>query len=147
MLDGILALLLGVIFIFVGLVILLLTIYGYIKAHQSKNWPSVDGVIINSTIVSSGIDDLPSFEVSYEYHVDGVRYTGWNTSPSGIIENVPKALKKYPKNANVRVFYNPSKHDDALLELEANPKVIIQVKMGICFGFIAGGYFLYRWWT
>lgn len=146
MVDGILALLLGTIFIFIGLVILLLTVYGYIKGHHSKNWPSVDGVITDSKI-ESGIDDIPGFDVSYAYYVNGVKYIGRNTSPSGIIENVPKALKKYPKDAKVRVFYNPSKHDDALLELEARPKIIIQVKVGIFFSFVAGAYFLYRWWA
>lgn len=146
MADGILPLLLGVIFIFIGLVILLLAASGYIKGQKSKNWPSVNGVIIESR-VESGIDDIPSFDVSYVYYVDNVKYTGRNTTPSGIIKNPQKALKQYPKNSNVEVFYNPSKHDDALLKLEKHSQIPIQVKMAIFFSFIAGGYFLYQWWA
>lgn len=144
MADDILALFLGVIFIFIGLVILLLAAYGYIEGGKSKNWPSTNGVIIESKI-ESGIDDIPSFDVSYEYYVDGIKYTGRNTTPSGIINNPQKALQQYPKNSNVQVFYNPSKHEDALLELEKHPQILIQVKVAIIFSFLAGGYFLYRW--
>lgn len=146
MIDGIFALLLGLVFIFSGLVILWFIVHGYNMVRPSSKWLSVDGVIIESRIDSIG-DDLASFDVAYEYYVNEVKYIGSNVSPFGVVENVQKALKKYPKGANVQVFYQSSKHDCALLELGYNPRIVNQMKVAFCFSFLVGVYLVYRWWA
>lgn len=117
------------IFIGVAIVFLLFGAASAFKTFQSQSWPSVQGEITYSDIhrqMSTGVtkrnkDIAPSYSPSlrYVYYVNNVRHEGSRVTLlgwSGSASQARAALKPYPKGARVQVYYNPSNHDDALLE-------------------------------
>lgn len=72
------------VFIGVGLIALGVGVWMMIKSLRSEHWPVTDGVILSAEIKSHSGEhgNTYSAEVTYDYHVGGVGYTG-KKSPSG----------------------------------------------------------------
>ncbi len=106
---------------------------------SSKNWPSVSGTIIKSSIIQKREWDSKKKKykntfypnLQYTYGVNGVNYVGSRITFSDYASNSRKAirkiLRKYPNGAQVKVYYNPK-----------NPaKSVLEKRLGI------GGYMLF----
>jgi hypothetical protein len=105
------------------------------KAKANLSWPSVEGRIVRSEIItteswSSSLNSLQrlySPEVEYEYTVPGqiltdqmftgenikIGITGSSASDKAYAE---RYLAKYPVGKTVPVFFDPSKPQDSILE-------------------------------
>lgn len=101
------------------------------RAGDSQSWPSTTGRISSASIKeSTSTDDDGSVSVAfypaveYNYQVNDVRYTGRRLSFGGIQARSSRkpamaALERYPEDAEVTVYYNPAKPEDAVLERKA----------------------------
>jgi len=119
----------GVCFLFfvIGIFIMIAGIRNRKKAEESTSWPSVQGTIIKAWVETQEHEDddgsktithFPRWE--YEYSVSGMTYTSENISFGGTRgsnreSEAREALKQYPLNSQVRVFYNPSNSEEATL--------------------------------
>ncbi|QDV15521.1 hypothetical protein Pan153_01350 [Gimesia panareensis] len=121
-----LVLFIGFVFIFVG----------YLMAYQkglpllerakaSKEWPTTDGVVLESKIESHHSSNSSSStyspKVIYRYEVEGQEFKGdtvWfgNDVSTSDRSMSSKTVKKYPVQKNVTVYYDPAEPAVAVLE-------------------------------
>jgi len=97
------------------------------KAEASQAWPSVPGVILTSEVkrtMSTDDDGNTDYSyhpaVSYSYQVNGQPYESKLMAFGGVVghSNPTKAqeqLKPFPVGAQVPVFFNPEKPQEAVL--------------------------------
>jgi hypothetical protein len=112
----------------IGLFLVLGNFFMIRSIRETKNrenavltWPNVTGKIgISEKRVHLDDDHTPvDFpHVSYIYEVDGKTYRSSNILPGGEIGgvNVESTLARYPKGADVTVYYDPHNPKDAVLE-------------------------------
>lgn len=91
------------------------------KANASLHWPSADGVIaVSGTAEAMGDDGFLIPFVSYTYRVGKSGfYSDRLAFPSGGAEPPKKARKivdRYPAGKQVKVYYNPARPGEAVLE-------------------------------
>ena len=97
-------------------------LYRQSVSKAALSWPSVQGKIKSSKIHydSSYSKADPTPWVEYTYDVDGKTYKSMNISPDGIVTNSQQLaddlMARYPKGAEVTVYYNPSNPSKACLE-------------------------------
>ncbi|MDG9924616.1 MULTISPECIES: DUF3592 domain-containing protein [unclassified Pseudomonas] len=96
-----------------------------LEMGDSREWPTVEGVITESHITRtteqrSSVRYEYEVRVQYSYNVDGVGYTSdrlrirrtrysWET-------NAQRELAEYPVGQRVRVYYNPKEPERSLLK-------------------------------
>ena len=114
-----------IVFTGIGIVIALFSYSAYKTSVESKDWPTVDGVIIKSEIEqqtsTSGegsnkkttVKSLP--QIVYQYQISGLPYECTKISFSSSSGNASKIVSQYPKGKTVRVYYNPAKPKQAVL--------------------------------
>lgn len=96
------------------------TVYGWViivKARRTRTWPSVEGVIEESSPTSEENDLLPHIEFSYT--VQGLSRRRAQEFPKDLVpgqEFRETFVRKYPQGARVAVYYDPSAPDRATLE-------------------------------
>jgi hypothetical protein len=100
--------------------ITLLTGYAHELRHSpdSSNWPSVDGVVTESSVQSGGTHGRSYYpSVRYEYAVNGVRYRGSRITFQGReTGNQQRVVDRYPVGSVVRVHYRESDPGYSVLE-------------------------------
>lgn len=121
------------------------------KGTRSQSWPKVSGRILSSGVrVLSGAGGgqegggVPSVlagpDLSYEYEVEGQRYTGSVVSFAGTrptFGGANEIAELYPAGASVTVWYDPEDPECAVLEPGAGNVPYVQMILGV--GLIAGG--------
>ena len=126
---------LTVLFCGIGIVLLLISRRNKKKAAASLSWPETTGRVIKSTIDIGydvmGSDDsqgesqpMYSAAVSYTYQVDDMLYTSDRISFGGKSsyskpDKAETEIAKYPEGSRVSVFFNPQRHEEAVLERTA----------------------------
>jgi len=122
LLVGFVLLLIGAIFLVVGLV-------AAKRAKAAQSWPVIPGTVLSSQVVehestdSEGSSSI-SYEprVEYQYIVMGQSYTARRVAFGANSFDYKKASEiaaRYPVGAQVSVHYNPDKVSDATLETGA----------------------------
>ena len=112
-----------------------LFIWGFQRAAaRTRTWPTVAGQIASSGIHefheleqnehSSRWQTLYRPEVTYNYELAGIRYTGDKVNMGGTVSASTDALArrvaaKYPVGAAVEVHYNPGNPAESVLEPRA----------------------------
>jgi hypothetical protein len=97
-------------------------IYMQNASKAALNWPSVQGKIKSSRIHyrSSYSKAEPTPWVEYTYDVGGKTYKSMTISPDGMQTNnqqqAEEIVARYPKGADISVYYNPSNPSKACLE-------------------------------
>lgn len=108
---------------------------GIAAGRESKNWPTVPGRVVASEVERETSrervdrrDGVTRYRrkvswiprITYEYDVNGERFTGRNVyifqmrySQRRTAENV---VRRYPKDKEVSVHYNPENPDKAVLQ-------------------------------
>lgn len=138
-----------------GAVLLVAGLFAQQGGVASESWPSTTGTITLSKMRSktSG-GGKPSKRVSittyetefeYAYTVDGVDYVGSRVSPfrfQGSKESALEAIAKYPKGAEVPVYYNPERPSRSFLEPGFSWPAMIMTGIGaalmaVCFLVVA----------
>ena len=140
-------------FILIGLSCIVFGIWTLAKAHSSRSWPSVIGIIQSSDIGSLGPRDKDtSYKpvIRYSYTVNGNDFSTsvicfGLESYSGSIDFAEGYVGKYPSGKRVDVFYNPFSPSIAVLEPGVSPRSFIPIQFG--FMFVAAGVaFLMLYW-
>jgi hypothetical protein len=109
------------IFILVSLVGLALTIYGTsisLNAYRTKSWPTTQGTVIASEVIKPS-KYVP--RVTYTYDIDTNVFSSERIQLKDMAQyktraGAEKVANKYPVDAKVTVYYNPTKFDEAILE-------------------------------
>jgi hypothetical protein len=101
-----------------------------LEMGDSREWPTTEGVITESRIVSShetstekgwhGSRYEYEVRVQYSYSVDGVSYSGnrlrIRSTKYSLEGNAQRELAEYPVGQRVRVYYNPKEPERSLLK-------------------------------
>lgn len=87
-------------------------------AYKTKSWPTTEGTVFSSEVVRSS-RYVP--KVVYTYDVDTNAYSSERIRLKDMAqykkkEDAAQVANKYPVNAKVKVYYNPTKFDEAILE-------------------------------
>lgn len=134
---------------FVGL-LAFATIYKYFEVRIAARWPSVPGRVVSSKVVQRktggvGVEEkdveLRNFaKVTYEYAVQGKKFSASRVNIGEDLGNyrVEETIAKYPEGASVIVFYNPTKHGEAVLERDP-PEGIFRFMFYLIAGLTAAG--------
>lgn len=119
-----------IIFLLVGFILLIASIWAIIKSISSKKWPTTDGVITasmihenertGSSMSSSSTHYRPDIEFTYSVSGKSYKstklYFGVKLITIGGYFKSKKLAKKYPVDKQVKVHYNPAKDKEAVLE-------------------------------
>jgi energy-coupling factor transporter transmembrane protein EcfT len=115
----------SIIFTAIGILIALFSYNAYETSAESKDWPTVEGVIVTSEIEqqtsTSGegsnkkttVNSYP--KIAYRYQVDGQDHESTKISFFSASGNANQIVSRYPKGKTIRVYYNPAKSQQAVL--------------------------------
>ncbi len=88
------------------------------EGAESAHWPSTQGTVLRSDLLSNEDGYWPV--VTYQYEVDVVLYQGTGIrvfgAPSGSYEEAQRIMNQYPVGARVSVYYDPARPRRAVLE-------------------------------
>ena len=140
----------ALVFTIVGIIMIVRSRQDKNKLQQSLSWPSVDGTVLESRVITSpstdddgGVDTYRPY-VKYEYEVGGAKYThdkmrlGMVFSTSKL-KTSQEAVARYPVGRLVKVFINPANPADSVLEQKGSSGValvvgIVLLVIGLCVG-------------
>jgi hypothetical protein len=117
------AVLIAVIFLFVGILLTSISLYYLKLARNSAYWENTNGEITRSDITTSTGKNGTQYKanIHYKYHVYGTEYIskrvfyGSNISTSSK-KRAQKLIDKYPVGQKVNVFFDPMKNSRAVIE-------------------------------
>ena len=132
----------AVLFLIVGVGALSIGAYVYWQAKASQNWPWVMGEVLSARVretvetTESGRTISRYFpEVTYQYRVEGHTYQGKRIQFGGPLhtdrETVEAWLQSYPVGGQVRVYYNPKRPQEAVLQPSSSPAAWILIFVGL----------------
>jgi hypothetical protein len=126
----------------VGIWLILRSVRERKKVGESANWPSVTGVItdssINKNISASEDDNIPSYSpsISYSYQIGGKDYESkrlmFGAKQSGSYKSAAAVADRYPVGASTPVFYNPADPAEVVLERQSKSSTVALI-LGIVF--------------
>jgi hypothetical protein len=100
---------------------LVLGVRAFKKIKESKNWPKTSGIITQSSVETGFVNRefIASPKVTYEYEVDGQRYTSsqlsvieWNSAD---VASARERAEKFRPGQRVDVYYDPKNPSFAIL--------------------------------
>ena len=120
----------GIIFIFLGLVFLVVSILQMRKAKAAEAWPITPGIVLASGLAERRSHNSKTHrttvtyepQVEYEYSLMGQKYTGKRIAFGYASYDYGTASGKiapYPQGAGVQVHYDPADPLKAVLETKA----------------------------
>ncbi len=128
-------LLVGILFLCIGLYLFYVQISIYMQGAATTSWPSAQGTIISSTITNftacystkNGENCYPAYRpsITYSYAVDTVSYTENTISLGHVMSGndysyAASEVAKYPASSDVSVHYNPNLPSESVLEPGGN---------------------------
>lgn len=132
------------------------TVVAY-RSDVSADWPSVQGKIITSEVVSwldtsrrSGSKITHEAKVSYRYFVKGRGYSSNRVSfdqlgPTAGKEYPREIVDRYPEGKGVKVYYDPADPGVSVLEVGDTRGGFLWIKLGAFFfllGLVIPGYWI-----
>lgn len=117
----------GVVLGIIGIVLIILYLRNKSKSKASQSWPSVEGQIVERKVKVSTSTDEDGFtstsylpQITYSYTVDGTVYeshrVAFGSTPSyNANQKAEEFLTPYVEGASVKVFYNPEKPGESVL--------------------------------
>jgi hypothetical protein len=117
-------------------VVLFATYRNYSSANASEKWPSVDGVITQSSLETMGFGRKQTFKakIEYQYQVNGRGYRASRVKfvdTTGSSESAAQSVaSKYPVNSAQKVYYNPDDPSNSVLEPGASAGSVVMLAMG-----------------
>ncbi len=109
----------GPLLLIMGVYYLYLAIRNPKKAKEAANWPTTEGKIVDIRLIGRK-SWMNNIELRYNYTVGGVEYTGRNLTlfPNTIFgkDRLNEILEQYHAGQYVKVYANPEKPKDAVLE-------------------------------
>lgn len=144
-------LLMGFIFIIVGLILTIIGKNSVGTAKASLEWPTAQGQIVTSEMdmrrEKSGGSTARHYQyrpnILYEYSVDGARYTSKKVAVVGMTsrdqKDIKPILRRYKEGSSVTVYYNPEDPKSAILEPGVTWRTYMPLGLGILFFMVGGG--------
>jgi hypothetical protein len=139
--------------IFLGVGLLLLTIGALqiYRGEQSKEWPTVPGVITVAELGKQSDRDSDGrtsttyrADISYDYLVNDTAYVNGNVHFGSMQSSDPSTaravLKRYPVGKSVTVYYNPARPQQAVLEPGVAAVAWILPALGLLFAVVGSGF-------
>jgi len=119
----------ALVFLFAGLCLFYVLIRSILMSNKSKSYKKILGEIIDCKTVHTFDNDIQDieFQISYEYKVENIKYVSKQISFEYNIIERPRYDLKYPKGAEVDVYYNPLKPAQSVLELTDNVMLYYQL--------------------
>jgi hypothetical protein len=130
--------------------------FGFFNAFQhyrsiikTNDWPQTEGSIVKSEVKivkDAGTSYLP--DIHYTYKVDGKDYVSdqlifGKSVQFGKLSLAEDYCKTYPINSNHKIFYNPLKPDESILESGVHIRHYFDFILPIfCFGLGIGLFYL-----
>ena len=141
----------GLIILIIGFAILCMTVIAISNSVSAKEWSIIMGKIIKSDIyeLQFGGESNATFrpDIAFEYNVNGEKYIsdrlyyGVKIMSSFNWIKSRKLVEKYPVNKEVKVYFNPNKPSESVVEPG------IHVDLGVIFifaiFFVICGFLLY----
>jgi len=137
----------ALVFIVVGVVLIIRSRQDKTKMMQSLNWPSVDGTVVESKVLTTSDDegsDLHRPYIKYEYEAGGTRQTNDKVTVGMVystsnIKKSQETVARYPVGRAVKVFVNPANPAESALEQKGSTKAtliigIVLIVVGFCAG-------------
>ena len=111
--DSLLAVLIGLAFGGLGLLVLRWSLSQIVRSRRSRFWPSVTGRIVSAEVgknpSNQGLRYWPI--VRYEYQVEGVDYNGdtlgFGQNGNGNLGMASALVAQYPAGQEAKIFYDP----------------------------------------
>ena len=112
----------GAIFALVGGAFLVFGTFDTIQANMTKDWPTTEGQVVVSRVVSrignisdDGDSTAYSPVIIYQYEIDGTKYIGDQVSTYQLANQTAKTINQKFPIGPVVVSYNPDKPEEAVL--------------------------------
>ncbi len=134
-----------IVFAFIVLIGLIGAWNNYKNAKESESWPSTNGFVVSSRVktdLGKSDDDEPKYtaSITYKYTIEGIEYTSERVAfSSGTFLKKGKAdslVRRYPEGKEVKVYYDPEKLHDAVLERGRSSNTNFPIVIGIFILFI-----------
>jgi len=137
----------ALVFTVVGIVLILRSQQDKKKMTQSLNWPSVDGTVTESRVMTTSDDEGSNLYrpyIKYEYQAGGTKLTNDKFSLGMVystsnIKKSQETVTRYPVGRQVKVYVNPANPAESALEQKGSTTAtlvigIVLVVLGICAG-------------
>lgn len=137
----------ALVFTVVGIVLIVRSQQDKTKIKQSLNWPSVDGTVIESRVMTTTDDEGSNLYrpyIKYEYEAGGTKQTNDKFSMGMVysasnIKKSEETVARYPVGRAVKVYVNPANPAESALEQKGSTTGtlvigIVLVVVGICAG-------------
>lgn len=105
------------------------------KSTQSRSWPTVEGVIVDSRVDDASLETMKPI-LRYEYVVGGRTFVGFRVSYSGygVSRSAMEALlAPYALGRSVRVHYDPRNPAHAVLDVRGSSDWLYWFIAGLMF--------------
>lgn len=140
------------IILFLGVCIVLVGIQTLIKAQESVSWPTVEGVVVSSSVYDSKDRNDSSSKsvyhaaVNYEFIVNETLYrsnvVAFGDYGSADASHANDIVWRYQTGENVTVYYQHNDPEECLLEPGLTAQSFFILIFGLVF-FVAGTYFTF----
>jgi len=126
-------------FVLVGAGLSYFGVLRVVQAKASEDWPSTSGRVLESLVESrfsnrANAGLVYEAEVLYEYAIEGTTYknnrvtaSDWGTDDPG---RAQRTVNRYPKDADVTVYYRPDDPEQSVLEPGTSVTTAIMPVMG-----------------
>ncbi len=116
-----------------GLAVTIFATNNSLNAHKSKSWPTTEGTIYSSEVTGSS-RYVP--KIKYNYYVDTTEYSSERIRLKDMAQykkqqDAQAVANKFPVDAKVKVYYNPTKADEAILEPGVKGEHIFMLLIGL----------------
>ena len=126
-----------------GVILLLVSVSMIRKSAAAAGWPTVDGRVSRSTVVSEQSRDdkgrttvMYAADIVFDYTVKDRSFSSTTLSPGGrssssMSSMAESTVGKYPSGSKVTVHYNPDAPSEAFLETSAGilPWILLPVSL------------------
>lgn len=128
-------------FLTIGITLISISIYYRSKAIRTKDWTFTIGKIIGSDVIKEDIlnDGEVTFKpkILYAYRLNDKEYTSDRITIffkySSNTSYAKRLIKKYPKDSQVKIYYDPYKPEHSILEPGIPNEVGILLFIGLIF--------------
>lgn len=127
-------------FAFIVLIGLIGAWNNYKNAKASESWSSTNGFIVSSRVktdLGKSDDDEPRYTASiiYKYTIDGIEYTSERVAFSSHTflqkGKADRLVFRYPKGKKVKVYYDPKRLQEAVLERGRSSNMNFPIVIGM----------------
>jgi hypothetical protein len=139
----------GALLVIVGIIVFVIQQRSAAKQKASLTWPTCDGQVTRANI-ESGRDNegrwTYSAHIAYAYAVNGQNHNAnrvaWGgRASSGNVREAEAMIARYPVGSAVKVYYNPGKPGEAVLDPASKGGVRLLLFVAVAF-VVIGGFFV-----